>query len=643
VGRPVVLSNGEMFVGLNENGLVHDFYYPYVGQDNLTTSRSTPHKIGIWVDGRFSWVDDGSWQSVVCSEPDALVSTISLRSDKLQIQLEIRDCVDVSTNAFLRAIQVINMGQTDRHIRLFTHQVFQISLEAREDTAFYEPDGSYIFDYKGKTALVIYGQSINGPADQFAIGNYGIEGKTGTYLDAEDGELSGNLVEHGGVDSVLAFHLDIPAGHAGLVEYWIAAGKDQAEADYSHRQLLADGVIKRIHRTKQYFANWLSKGLSQLDYLDEDTKTEIGRSLLIIKAHSDSRGSILASADSSIYNYGRDYYAYCWPRDGAYAVWPLIKLGYTAEPKAFFDFCVRAAHRDGYLQHKFQPDGSFGSTWHPLVQEHHRELAIQEDETSIVLYMIAEYVETSGDCDYFRSIYNQFIKPATDFIAYFIDTSTGLPHASYDLWEQKFLTNTYTVFITSNALRRIAKLASEIMDDKDAAKWIVSAEGIDGNINKLFDQDKQYFIKGHYVQEDGNIRYDTTLDVSSMYGAFMFGGKARDSFALAQTVSAIESQLEAATPNGGIPRYLYDDYLQKNRALPGNPWFICTFWMARYYQYMGQTDRAQELMGWAKRHITPAGTMSEQIDPESGRPTGVSPLVWSHAEYIHALLEIPKA
>ena len=38
-----------MFVGLNENGLVHDFYYPYVGLENLTTARSMQHKIGVWV------------------------------------------------------------------------------------------------------------------------------------------------------------------------------------------------------------------------------------------------------------------------------------------------------------------------------------------------------------------------------------------------------------------------------------------------------------------------------------------------------------------------------------------------------------------------------------------------------------------
>jgi hypothetical protein len=46
--------------GLNEKGLVHDFYYPYVGLENLTTARMQPHHIGVWVDGDFSWIADDS-------------------------------------------------------------------------------------------------------------------------------------------------------------------------------------------------------------------------------------------------------------------------------------------------------------------------------------------------------------------------------------------------------------------------------------------------------------------------------------------------------------------------------------------------------------------------------------------------------
>ena len=94
MGRPVVLSNGQMFVGLDENGLVHDFYYPYVGLDNLTTARSMDHRIGVWVDNVFSWVDDTSWTASVDFETDALVTIVELRNDNLGVSLTFNGFVD---------------------------------------------------------------------------------------------------------------------------------------------------------------------------------------------------------------------------------------------------------------------------------------------------------------------------------------------------------------------------------------------------------------------------------------------------------------------------------------------------------------------------------------------------------------------
>src|SRR6185369_4847885 len=127
----------------------------------------------------------------------------------------------------------------------------------------------------------------------------------------------------------------------------------------------------------------------------------------------------IASCDSSIYNFGRDYYSYVWPRDGAYAIWPLIRLGYYEEAKTFFEFCRDILTEDGYLMHKYQPDRSIGSTWHPLLHGKRKELAIQEDETGIVVFMLGEYYKRSHDSDFVRNLYTTFIQPAANFMAEF--------------------------------------------------------------------------------------------------------------------------------------------------------------------------------------------------------------------------------
>jgi len=217
------------------------------------------------------------------------------------------------------------------------HQVFQISRAGRADTALFVPEENYLLDYKGRCCLLIYGEDDNGQVfDQFSVGNYGIEGKEGTYRDAEDGELTDNAVEHGGVDSVLRFTLRLDSGQDAAVNYWIAAADSQQSGEVIHSLIKQDGVQRRLEMTRTYWHDWLRVGAERIQQVDKDYQPLVKKSLLIIKAHTDKRGGIIASCDSSIYNYGRDYYSYVWPRDGAYAMWPLIRLGYTEEPKKFF-------------------------------------------------------------------------------------------------------------------------------------------------------------------------------------------------------------------------------------------------------------------------------------------------------------------
>jgi glucoamylase len=365
MGRPVVLSNGQLFIGLNETGLVHDFYYPYVGLENLTNARHTPHKIGVWVDGNFSWTDDGSWEVSVDFEDDALVSNIRLHSSRLNITLRLQDTVESAHNAFLRHITVTNQADTERDIRIFMHQVFEISRSGRADTALYVPDDHYLLDYKGRYCLLIGGKFEDGESfDQYAVGNYGIEGKAGTYLDAEDGELSDNAVEHGGVDSVVRFKKHLAPQSDIVLDYWIIAGSSQSDVQQIHREFKSKNLLHQLDETRKSWQKWLND--TEVSIPDFH-KRSLQHSLMYIKAHCDDRGSVLASGDSSIFNYGRDYYCYCWPRDAAYALWPLVRLGHFDEARQFFAFARDTMHKDGYLMHKYQPDRAIGSTWHPLV------------------------------------------------------------------------------------------------------------------------------------------------------------------------------------------------------------------------------------------------------------------------------------
>lgn len=640
MSRPVILGNGALTVGLNEQGLVHDFYFPYVGLENLTTARSTHHKIGVWVDGSFSWVDDGSWSITTDFEAKALVSHVTMRSDTLNIELECVDTVVSNKNAFVRAIKVTNHYTQQRDIRVFMHQVFLLSHAGRADTALYEPEDSYILDYKGSVTLLIGGKHKHGGSfDQFAVGNYGVEGKEGTFKDAEDGELSGSAVEHGGVDSVIRFSGKVDSFDSFTFDYWVIAGDSQQDVAALHAEYVNDGIAEDIEKTRKHYTTWLERSLLLRKNVAAPLQDAVTKSLLVIKAHIDKRGGVIASCDSSIYNYGRDYYSYVWPRDGAFVLWPLIRLGYTLEAKRFFNFCADIMHKDGYMMHKYQPDKAVGSTWHPLLHGRKKELAIQEDETAIVLFMLGEYLDYSKDEKFVEELYDTFVKRAANFMAGFIDKQTNLPHASYDLWEEKFATHTYTAAITYKALCVATDLADRFGYEEDYSHWKQAAERLQANSAAFYDGERKAYRKSIMLQDNGDVALDNTLDVSSWYGAFMFDYETNKQNII-DGAKAIEQELLNSAPAGGVPRYEYDNYFASEPKYKGNPWFVTTLWLAQYYIRANHTEQASQLIVWCLEHASSSGMLSEQVHPETGVHTGVSPLVWSHAELVNTVLDI---
>jgi len=643
MGRSVVLSNGHILVGLDDYGTVHDFYYPYVVLENLTTSRNPNHKIGVWVDGGFSWLDDGSWDISPDFEDEALVSRISAVNKALGVRLDFNDFVDTHYPAFCRIIKVTNTSDHKAEIRLFCHQAFQISRGGRSDTALYVPDGHYLLDYKGWSSLLIYGQIAEGESfDQFAVGNYGIEGKEGTFKDAEDGELSGSLVEHGGVDSVIRIRLELEAGQSSDANYWVIAADSQFDAEAIHHVLKSKGLSARLEATRQAWSQWLEPAQTKLAKIDDKYKSLAMKSLLLVKAHMDKHGGIIASSDSSIYNYGRDYYCYVWPRDGAYAMLPLIKLGYSHEVKRFLEFCADTMHPSGYMMHKYQPDRSVGSTWHPQLHKNYPELPIQEDETAGVLYMLGEYLEASHDYDFISQNYQHFIKPAADFMAGFIDEKTNLPHASYDLWEERFATHSYSVFITISALRIAADIASRSGSSDDASNWRSAADRIEGSMDPLYNGEKGYYRKSILLQEQGSLDNDDTLDASSAYGSLLYLRNPLDRHEVKSSFQAVEKILLPSAKIGGVPRYEHDNYFLTKHQYLGNPWIITTLWLAQYHFRCGDIDKARLLVDWVVERATASGMLAEQVDPETGIGVGVSPLVWSHSTFLETVLMLAE-
>lgn len=641
MARPIVLSNGRVLVGLNERGLVQDFYFPYVGQSNMTNARQVEHKIGLSLNDSFTWLGDDGWDVNCSFQEDSLIGITSYKNNILEVEVIIKSFVDVYDDVFCRRAEVLNHSNQKINAKLFFHQIFQISANGRADTAMYVPSKHpYILNYRGNTALAISLKNAEDKSfDQYAVGIYDQNSNQGTYRDAEDSVLSNNPIEHGGVDSIMGTSLIIEGNSSKTVDYWVClSNKNYHFASKLHRVIAGAGIDEMLSRTESYWKNWLNVSNQKLSDFSEGEQKRINLSLMLIKAHIDERGGVLASSDSSIFNYGKDYYSYVWPRDAAQCLTPLIRLGHLSEAMQYFKYVERTMHPKGYMHQKYQPDGGLGSTWHPMVHNGRPELNIQEDETASTVLLFFELSRHCQDRDFLAGIYQNVIIKMLNFMAGFINQHTGLPYPSYDLWEEKFLTTTYTSVLVAEALEQGAAYEGSL-NVANKPIWETASRIIRSNIAKLFSTDDQHFSKGLTPEISGVYQKDTVIDISTLYALFKYGHYSKDHMAIISTVKAVENLIANKSPSGGVVRYSNDKYmLSKN--YPGNPWHVCTLWLAQYYIWADKIEDADKLINWTYKHCLSSGVMSEQIDPETGEEIGVAPLVWSHAELINTLLDL---
>lgn len=642
MSRPVVLSNGELHVGLNEYGLVHDFYFPYVGLENHAANNALRHHIGIWVDNQISWLDNGDWTFNFSYPHQALIGHTTAKNSTLKVTLEFDDAVDAEYSTLMRNVHIINESDQPREIKLFMHQAFIIGDSASNtDTAQYIPSDHAMLHYRGRRAFIISGKLSNGEwFDQYTCGLFGIEGHEGTYKDAEDGELNLCNVEHGRVDSTLRFKLELNANDSVRMNYWIACGTSLREALYVHKQIQKQGYHRRFELTANHWHSWLKTAEPAIKTLPQQYQASFTRSLLITKAHIDKRGAVIASTDSAMLQHWRDVYAYAWPRDGAYVIWPLIRLGYYDEPYRFFDFCRRGLNAGGYLSHKYRADGALGSSWHPYLQSDGRVTPpIQTDETAIVLFVFTQFYQSTEDPKLLHDFYEPLVVPMADFLTEYIDDKTKLPKASYDLWEERYMTTVYTTAVTYAALLAAATIAERRHDLQNVVKWRTAAEAMAEQARaEFYDKDSKALLKGFDYGKSGDIVVDDTLDMSAIYGSFMYGLFSADSTEVTQSMEAAK-RLFGFDPNWpGLPRYQNDNY-QRSQADKPNIWPIMSLWAAQLALEQGDRDFAENIINWVTGLMRPTGVLPEQIHPGSHQNLSVEPLTWTQAEYLSTLLD----
>ncbi len=390
--------------------------------------------MGVWTDGRFNWLGDG-WQIKTGYMPETLVSRSHAGNAALQIRIETNDAVHRAHDVFLRKVMVSNIAPRPREVRIFFTHDFHIYGDAVGDTVMYEPAINAMIHYKRQRYFLVNGITTMGEGiSQFAAGHKELPGREGTWRDAEDGILSGNSIAQGSVDSAVGFDLDLLPGSQGIIYYWIACGRNLSQVMELDGRVRNTGVEQMLLETENYWSAWVNKREVDLGHLPREIMRAYKSSLAIMSALEDRRGGIIASCDSDILQFNKDTYSYIWMRDGAIAAQAFDLAGFRDSSIRFFLFCNQTLTEEGFFHHKYSPDGSVGSSWLPAPGK--GLLAIEEDETALVLYALWRHFEKYRDIEFIESVYPNLVLRATDFLLEYLDADTGLPRASFDLWRR---------------------------------------------------------------------------------------------------------------------------------------------------------------------------------------------------------------
>lgn len=642
--REIPLTNGRLYLNFDSGYAIRDIYYPCCATDNHSSGHRS--RFGIWADGEFRWVDS-QWQPQINYREDTLIGRVKAENPDLGITISSTDAIDFAEDLYIKKIVISNHQDRPRQVRILFHEDLHVFNSSESDTAYYDPDERVIIHYK-KDRYFLFSGKLDGKTgfDEFTTGVKEFREFEGTWRDAEDGALAGNIIAQGSVDSTVSFWTELPPSGEKTVYYWMAAGDDHDCVSRLDRLIRELGPEHFLERTEHYWRAWIGKDRERTDLLPEPTRDIYKKSLFIIRTNVDRDGAILAALDFDTLQWAKDTYGYMWPRDSAYTSYALDKAGFSSLSRKFFEFCFRiisrGKERSGYFFPKYMSDGSVGSNWHPWLFNGEKQLPIQEDGTGLILWSLWNHYETTRDVEFISALFDPLIRRCADFLASYIHPELGLPKPSYDLWEERLGIFSYTCSAVYAGLEAASRFCLLFEENEKAREYSRAAAGIKKAMEEhLYDPQEKRFIKGLYPRTDGKFDRDLTVDAST-YAVFYFGLYEPNDTRIRGTMQAIIDRLWAGDP-GGIARYEGDNYYRSDPSVTGNPWVICTLWAAQWKIALAGTkkdlDEALEILEMICGCANPSGILPEQMDPYTHEPLSAAPLTWSHATLVTTALE----
>jgi len=336
----------------------------------------------------------------------------------------------------------------------------------------------------------------------------------------------------------------------------------------------------------------------------------------------------------------RNYdYRFAWVRDVSLCMAILAMLGELQSAERYMDWLAGLdSQTDMPIQVLYRIDGSTDVTQRARndIEGYRGSLPVLFGNHAFTQHQIDSYGYLA-DCSliYFQQggawkpEYWTMLRRLADY------TAATWAEPGHDIWELgdslHYVSSKVMAWVT---LERTVQLVRAGAGEADIAPWQRAMEEIKADVLARGWSDVLGAFRQHYDAD--------TLDASALLIPVMKFMPINDPRVQA-TVARIEEQLT----RGGLV-FRFDP-----EALPtplGHPlgaaegaFLPCTFWLASALAMGGEAERAEAILERVETTAGELGLLAEEMDPMTGAFLGNTPLLFSHAEYLKAVLEITMA
>jgi GH15 family glucan-1,4-alpha-glucosidase len=358
-------------------------------------------------------------------------------------------------------------------------------------------------------------------------------------------------------------------------------------------------------------------------------ESEVADSIRAIRmlTHEESGGILGAGTTSlpEVIGGKRNFdYRYVWLRDAGMIVSALTRAGSDGtEERRFLKFISELkqlkAEKDVLFAPMYTPDHSLV----PRMQEiqlkgYLNSLPVNTGNGSRTQLQLGT---TANVLIAAKLIYNKYkirehwsvVAETADFLA------ENWHREDHGIWEESKMQYTTSKVLTAVGLMFIAKHTD---DPQQKKRW------------KDAEQEIRKFVKENCINSEGAYAAaagQEAVDISAILFP-TWGYTSMDAPEMKATIKVLERDYKKGT--------LYRRHLFEFDSKKEGAFLAGSLWMAQYYIYLKEFDKAREIIGEALKYTTDLGFFSEEADIENQRMIGNIPQTFVHASFIGAVIDL---